>query len=79
MKLTKILLIAIMVIITAFAAISCGNGDGNSASDGSSVSASDKTSETTSDKDNESKYEKPRELGVMFGNETEEGGLFTVD
>ena len=55
MKLTKILFIAIMVIITAFAAISCGNGDGNSASDGSSVSASDKTSETTSDKDNESK------------------------
>ena len=94
MKFTKILLIAIMVIITAFAAISCGNGDGNSASDGSSVSASDKTSEMTSDKDNESKYEsetpvesqseskepeKPRELGVMFGNETEEGGLFTVD
>ena len=95
MKITKILLIAIMVIITAFAAISCGSGDNNSASDSTSVSASDKAPET-SDKDSagesetpaESKSEsqseskepeKPRELGVMFGDETAEGGLFTVD
>ncbi len=96
MKITKILLIAIIVIITAFAAISCGNGDNTSASDGASVSASDKTSETisgenpespetpeesesSSESQSESKTETPREIGVMFGDETAAGGVITVD
>ena len=93
MKISKILLIAIMVIITAFAAISCGDGDSASLSDGS-VSATDKTSETISDRDSESPEESesqsesqsesedpevPREIGVMFGDETAAGGVITVD
>ena len=97
MKITKILLIAIIVIITAFAAISCGNGVNTSASDGASVSASDKTSETISGENPESSEtpeesesssesqsesedpEVPREIGVMFGDETAAGGVITVD
>ena len=93
MKISKILLIAIMVIITAFAAISCGDGDSTSLSDGS-VSATDKTSETISDRDSESPEESesqsesqsesedpevPREIGVMFGDETPADGSITVD
>ena len=93
MKISKILLIAIMVIITAFAAISCGDGDSASLSDGS-VSATDKTSETISDRDSESPEESetqsesqsesedpevPREIGVMFGDETPADGVITVD
>ena len=93
MKISKILLIAIMVIITAFAAISCGDGDSASLSDGS-VSATDKTSETISDRGSESPEESesqsesqsesedpevPREIGVMFGDETAAGGVITVD
>lgn len=93
MKISKILLIAIMVIITAFAAISCGDGDSASLSDGS-VSATDKTSETISDRDSESPEESesqsesqsesedpevPREIDVMFGDETPADGVITVD
>lgn len=93
MKITKILLIAIMVIITSFAAISCGDGDSTSLSDGS-VSTTDRTSETISDRDSESLEESesqsesqsesedpeaPREIGVMFGDETPADGIITVD
>lgn len=75
MKITKILLIAIMVIITAVAAISCGSGNKTSASDSASISDSGKTSGSTSDKNSE-KPDNPQDSGSQStsgsGSETPE-------
>lgn len=75
MKITKFLLIAIMVIITAVAAISCGSGNKNSASDSTSISDSGKTSGSTSDKNSE-KPDNPQDSGSQStsgsGSETPE-------
>lgn len=75
MKITKFLLIAIMVIITAVAAISCGSGNKTSASDSASISDSGKTSGSTSDKNSE-KPDNPQDSGSQStsgsGSETPE-------